>query len=318
MKEGVKSLILSFSYSLIAMKPTLLILAAGMGSRYGGLKQLDEVGQAGEAIMDYSIYDAFKAGFGKVVFVIRRDFETEFKEKIASRWEGKAEIGFAFQGKDTFVPQVAGQVEREKPWGTGHAVLVAKDVVSEPFVAINADDFYGYSGFEKMAHFLSTDCKPRHYGMVGYVLSNTLSENGAVSRGVCSMDEKHFLKTVTECTGIEETSEGIFYKNDKGEKATLDGRSLVSMNIWGFHPHIFELLQAGFNEFVAANASSPKAEFYISTFANQLINEGTATFSVLPNDEKWYGVTYREDKEMVQRAFAEMTAAGKYPSPIWE
>lgn len=267
--------------------------------------------------MDYSIYDAIKAGFGKIVFVIRHDFEAAFKEKIASRWEGKADIAFAFQGKDTFVPQVPGQVEREKPWGTGHAVLVAKEVVKAPFVAINADDFYGYSGFEKMAQFLTNDCQPTHYGMVGYVLRNTLSENGAVSRGVCSMDEKNLLKTVTECVGIEPTDDGIFYKNEKGERVALDGGALVSMNIWGFHPHIFELLQKGFDEFVAANASSPKAEFYISTFANQLINEGTATFSVLPNDEKWYGVTYREDKKTVQEAFAKMTAEGKYPSPIW-
>lgn len=298
------------------MKPTLLILAAGMGSRYGGLKQLDEVGQAGEAIMDYSIYDAVKAGFGKVVFVIRRDFEQEFKEKIGSRWEGKIAVEYAFQGPDTFVPAVDGQVERAKPWGTGHAVLVAKDMVQEPFVAINADDFYGYAGFEKLAGFLSTDCAPTHYAMVGYVLKNTLSENGAVSRGVCSMDEFNFLRTVTECTGIEQTDEGILYNGDDG-KALLDATSLVSMNIWGFHPHIFELLQAGFNDFVAANAANPKAEFYISSFANDLINNGKATFQVLPNDEKWYGVTYREDKEMVQAAFAEMTKEGLYPVGLW-
>lgn len=300
------------------MKPTLLILAAGMGSRYGGLKQLDEVGQAGEAIMDYSIYDALRAGFGKVVFVIRRDFEAAFKEKIASRWEGKTEIAFAYQDMDAFVPKVAGQVERAKPWGTGHAVLVAKNVVKEPFVCINADDYYGYSGFKKMADFLTSDCQPTHYGMVGYVLKNTLSENGAVARGVCSMDENFLLTTVTECTGIEEAPAGIFYNAENGEKAPLSPGSLVSMNLWGFHPHIFELLQNGFDDFVAANAASPKAEFYISTFANHLINTGMATFSVLPNDEKWYGVTYREDKETVQQAFADMTGAGKYPSPIWE
>ena len=298
------------------MKPTLLILAAGMGSRYGGLKQLDEVGQAGEAIMDYSIYDALKAGFGKVVFVIRRDFETAFRQKIGSRWEGKTEVAYAFQDMDAFVPQHPGQVERQKPWGTGHAILVAKEVVNEPFVAINADDFYGYSGFAKMAAFLTTDCAPRHYGMVGYVLDKTLSDNGAVSRGVCSMDGKHNLRTVTECTGIKATADGIFYDGENG-RTPLDGKSLVSMNIWGFHPAIFELLQKGFDEFVAANTASPKAEFYISTFANQLINDGTATFAVLPNDEKWYGVTYQEDKPVVQRAFTEMTAAGKYPSPLW-
>ncbi len=298
------------------MKPTLIILAAGMGSRYGGLKQLDEVGQAGEAIMDYSIYDALKAGFGKVVFVIRRDFEEAFKEKIAKRWEGKADMAFAFQDMDAFVPTLPGQVKREKPWGTGHAILVAKDVVNEPFVAINADDYYGYSGFEKMAGFLTSDCRPDHFSMVGYVLKNTLSENGAVSRGVCSMDENYLLKTVTECTGIRGSGEGVFFEGENG-RAPLDGQALVSMNLWGFHPRLFELLQKGFDEFVAANTDNARAEFYISSFANELINNGTATFAVLPNDEKWYGVTYREDKDTVQTAFREMTAAGKYPVPLW-
>lgn len=299
------------------MKPTLLILAAGMGSRYGGLKQIDSVGQAGETIMDYSIYDALKAGFGKVVFVIRRQFEREFKEKIAKRWQGKVELGFAYQEMDTFVPFVVGQVEREKPWGTGHAVLVGRDVVKEPFVAINADDYYGYSGFEKMAEFLSTRCVPAHYAMVGYVLENTLSEHGTVSRGVCSMDENFTLKSVTECTGIEKTPEGIFYKKGNDLKAPLEARALVSMNLWGFHPHIFQLLQEEFDHFVQANTHQPRAEFYISSFANHLIESGKVTFTVLPNDEKWYGVTYREDRKMVQAAFAAMTSAGKYPSPLW-
>jgi nucleotidyltransferase-like protein len=300
------------------MKPTLLILAAGMGSRYGGLKQLDAVGARGEAIMDYSISDAIRAGFGKVVCVIRRDFEAGFKEKIASRWAGKIEQDFAFQDMDKCVAEVPGQVERQKPWGTAHAILVAKKMVQEPFVAINADDYYGYAGFEKMAGFLATGCAPNHYGMVGYVLKNTLSEHGVVSRGVCRMNEHHHLETVTECTGIRPTGEGIFYKNETGEQAPLDGDALVSMNIWGFHPHIFELLQKGFEDFVKANATDPKAEFYISTFANQLIEDRTAKFTVLPNDEKWFGVTYQADRPIVQKAFAEMTAVGKYPSPLWE
>jgi dTDP-glucose pyrophosphorylase len=298
-------------------QPALLILAAGMGSRYGGLKQLDEVGSAGETIMDYSIYDALRAGFGKVAFVIRRDFEAAFREKIASRWEGKANLVFAFQDMDAFVPPVSGQVERSKPWGTGHAVLVAKDVLQEPFVVINADDYYGGAGFRKMAQFLMNRCQPTHYAMVGYVLRNTLSENGSVSRGICSMDEQQLLRSVTECTGIESTASGIFYKSDRGEKLPLSPDDLVSMNLWGFHPHIFELLQQGFNDFVAGNSGNPKAEFYISTFANHLIESGKASFSVLPNDEKWYGVTYREDKEMVQAAFEKMTASGTYPSPLW-
>ncbi len=299
------------------MKPTLLILAAGMGSRYGGLKQLDAVGAAGEAIMDYSIYDAIKAGFGKVVFVIRRDFEAEFKEKIASRWKGKVDMDFAFQDMDKYVPILEGQVERLKPWGTAHAILVAKEQVNEPFVAINADDYYGYSGFEKMATFLKEYCGPAEYGMVGYVLKNTLSEFGAVSRGVCKMNETGHLINVTECTGIQPGESALFGTNEKGEKVQLTGAELVSMNLWGFHPHVFSLLQEGFNQFVHQNASNPKAEFYISTYTNHLINTGAGQFTVLPNDEKWYGVTYQDDRPMVQKAFAEMTVAGKYPSPIW-
>jgi dTDP-glucose pyrophosphorylase len=298
------------------MKPTLLILAAGMGSRYGGLKQLDAVGAHGETIMDYSIFDALRAGFGKIVYVIRRDFETEFREKIASRWEGRADVSFALQEMDAYVPQVSNLSERTKPWGTGHAILVAKKSVQEPFVAINADDYYGLSGFKKMANFLTNDCLPTHYAMVGYVLKNTLSEFGAVSRGVCRMDENGMLRTVVECKGIEANPEGVIYQNEQGEKATLDGGALVSMNLWGFHPHVFELLEKGFTDFVRANAHSATAEFYISTFTNQLIEQGEATFAVLPNDEKWYGVTYRDDKPIVQQAFARMVDAGKYPSPL--
>ncbi len=299
------------------MKPTLLILAAGMGSRYGGLKQLDTAGPSGETIMDYSIYDALQAGFKKVVFIIRTDFEKEFKEKIASRWTGQAEVDFAFQGMDTFVPEIAGQVERQKPWGTGHAVLVAKEVVSDPFVVINADDYYGRSGFEKMHAFLTSECSDLHYAMVGYILKNTLSDHGAVSRGVCEMDENFILKKVTECTGIAKGEEPLKGKNEKGEEIDIRSESLVSMNLWGFHPYLFSLLQKGFDEFVQNNYQNPKAEFYISSFANELIARGTAKFSVLPSDEKWYGVTYKEDKAVVQEAFKNMTAAGKYPTPLW-
>ncbi|MAT53655.1 MAG: nucleotidyltransferase [Saprospirales bacterium] len=300
------------------MKPTLLILAAGMGSRYGGLKQLDTVGPSGETIMDYSIYDALQAGFKKVVFIIRTDFEKEFKEKIASKWSGQVEVDFAFQGMDTFVPEIAGQVERQKPWGTGHAVLVAKNVVKDPFVVINADDYYGRSGFEKMHDFLTNQCADLHYAMVGYVLKNTLSDHGAVSRGVCEMDENFILKKVTECTGITKGTDPLKGKNEEGVEIDIPADSLVSMNLWGFHPHLFTLLQEGFDAFVQKNFQNPKAEFYISSFANDLIREGTSKFSVLPSDEKWYGVTYQQDKEVVQEAFKKMTEAGKYPSPLWK
>lgn len=300
------------------MKPTLLILAAGMGSRYGGLKQLDTVGPSGETIMDYSIYDALKAGFEKVVFIIRTDFEKEFKEKIASKWKDQVEVDFAYQGMDAFVPKITGQVERQKPWGTGHAVLVAKTVVTDPFVVINADDYYGRSGFQKMYNFLTSECSDLHYAMVGYVLKNTLSDHGAVSRGVCEMDENYILKKVTECTGIHKGQEPLKGKNEKGEEISIPSDSLVSMNLWGFHPHLFTLLQRGFDEFVQNNFQNPKAEFYISSFANELIEQGIAKFSVLPSEEKWYGVTYQEDKAVVQEAFRKMTEAGKYPTPLWK
>ncbi len=299
------------------MKPTLLILAAGMGSRYGGLKQLDTVGPSGETIMDYSIFDALRAGFKKVVFVIRTDFEQEFKEKIAAKWSAHVEVDFAFQGTDTFVPDIQGQVSRQKPWGTGHAVLVAKQVVTDPFVVINADDYYGRSGFMKMHAFLTGKCSELHFAMVGYILKNTLSDHGAVSRGVCEMDENFILKKITECTGIEKGLEPLKGKNEEGIEIEIPSDSLVSMNLWGFHPHIFTLLQKGFDDFVQKNFQNPKAEFYISSFANRLIHSKTATFSVLPTDEKWYGVTYQEDKEPVKKAFQELTAKGIYPSPLW-
>lgn len=300
------------------MKPTLLILAAGLGSRYGGLKQLDTVGPSGETIMDYSIYDAIRAGFRKIVFVIRNDFEKEFKEKIASRWNTQVAVDFAYQGFDTFVPKINGLVERQKPWGTGHAVLVAKEVVTDPFAAINADDYYGRSGFEKMHAFLTSQCAALHYAMVGYVLKNTLSDHGAVSRGVCEMDENHILIKVTECTGIQKGSEPLKGVNEEGFEIKISSESLVSMNLWGFHPHIFSLLQRGFDLFVQKNSKNPKAEFYISTFANELIETKTATFSVLPNEERWYGITYKEDKKMIQEAFKNMTNEGKYPTPVWQ
>ncbi len=288
-----------------------------MGSRYGGLKQLDEVGLSGETIMDYSIFDAIRAGYGKVVFVIRREFEAEFREKVADKWASRIAVDFAYQDMDAFVPVLPGQVPREKPWGTGHAVLVARPVVETPFVVINADDYYGPEGFRKMAAFLTEDSGPTRYAMVGYVLRNTISEHGTVSRGICSMDERFLLQSVRECTGIEATPDGIVCQDGQGGRESLSAEALVSMNLWGFHPHIFNLLEEGFREFVAAHRSASKAEFYLSTFANALIADGRASFTVLPNDGKWYGVTYREDKATVQAAFREMTESGQYPTPLW-
>lgn len=301
------------------MKPTLLILAAGMGSRYGGLKQLDAVGPAGETIMDYSVFDALRAGFGKVVYVIRKDFEQAFRDQIASKWANVTHVDFAFQEFDRFVPEdMRGRISRKKPWGTAHAILVADEVVAEPFAVINADDYYGKSSFDKMASFLENECSERHYAMVGYRLANTLSENGAVSRGICQMNSRGHLIKVSECTGIQRSNGLITGTDENGNAVTLQPDDLVSMNLWGFHPYIFELLKKGFDEFLRTNVDNPSAEFYISTYANQLIQSHQITFSVIPSDASWYGVTYQADKPIVQKAFEEMISAGLYPTPLWE
>ncbi len=298
------------------MKPTLLILAAGMGSRYGGLKQIDGVGPHGEAIIEYSIYDAIRAGFGKVVFVIRKDIEEAFKEKFANKFEDRIEIAYAFQAIDTPIEGLDALPEREKPWGTAHAVLVAKDVVNEPFCVINADDYYGASAFHSIAKFLKEDCTPSHMAMVGYELLKTLSDHGTVNRGVCQMDENNFLTDTKECTKISKTPEGIFYPEDGGQ-VELPNDSLVSMNLWGFHPDIFEVMRLQFLDFVKENWDAPRAEFFIPLLVNRQIVGKTAEYKVIPNDERWYGVTYRDDKPMVEKAFQEMTTTEKYPAPLW-
>ncbi len=298
------------------MKPTLVILAAGMGSRYGGLKQIDGVGPTGEAIIEYSIYDAIQAGFGKVVFVIREDIEHAFKAKFANKFEDKIDIAYAFQAIDSEINGFTPVAGREKPWGTAHAVLVAQHVVTEPFCVINADDYYGASAFHSIADFLKNECTPTHMAMVGYELLKTLSDHGTVNRGVCEMDENHFLTDTKECTSISKEDDGIFYP-ENGERIELPKDSLVSMNLWGFHPDIFEVMRKQFIEFAKENADAPKAEFFIPLVVNKQIKEGTAQYKVIPNDERWYGVTYQEDKPMVQKAFDEMTANGKYPNPLW-
>ncbi|MCB0568672.1 MAG: nucleotidyltransferase [Phaeodactylibacter sp.] len=299
------------------MKPTLLILAAGMGSRYGGLKQVDGVGPAGEAIIEYSIYDAIRAGFGKVVFVIRKDIEAPFREKFGRKFEAKIDTAYAFQEIDSLPDGVAGQPHREKPWGTGHAVLVAHDVVRTPFAVINADDYYGISGFETMARFLEQGCAPDRYSMIGYQLSNTLSEAGFVNRGICEVDSRGFLSDVVERHKIRQQDGGIFYEEDGGLHPLHSG-AIVSMNFWGFHANIFDALRQQFIDFVEQNRDNPKSEFYIPFAVNELVQSGAVRLSVLPNDEKWYGVTYREDREMVEQAFQQLVKEGKYPAKLWE
>lgn len=301
------------------MKPTLLILAAGMGSRYGGLKQIDAVGVNGEAIIEYSIFDAIRAGFGKVVFVIREDIEEAFKEKFAGKFDDKIEIAYAFQAIDT---PVAGLIEfphREKPWGTGHAVLVAKEVINEPFAVINADDYYGAAAFQQIADFLTNNCSADHYAMIGYTLKNTLSDHGHVNRGICSTDENGYLTTVVEREKIQKDEHGVIFFPDKADetKHILPEDALVSMNYWGFHPSYFDALETHFRTFVEDNKDKPRAEFYIPFVVNKQLNNNEIKLSVIPNDEQWYGVTYREDKDVVVEAFKRLTENGVYPSSLW-
>ena len=287
-----------------------------MGSRYGGLKQVDGVGPSGEAIIEYSIYDAIRSGFGKVVFVIRQDIEAPFREKFSRKFEDKIEVVYAFQEINSPIEGLSELPAREKPWGTGHAVLVAADVVQEPFAVINADDYYGITGFETMARFLKDDCAPDHYSMIGYQLDKTLSEAGFVNRGVCEVDANGYLTDVVERHRIQRDNGNIVYEEGGGRYA-LDSGVLVSMNFWGFHPNLFDALRGQFLEFVEANRDNPRAEFYIPSSVNLLIKSGAVHLSVLPNDEKWYGVTYREDREMVESAFRELVQKGKYPMSLW-
>ena len=301
------------------MKPTLLILAAGIGSRYGGLKQADSIGPSGESIIEYSIYDAIRAGFGKVVIVIRKSIEQDFKEKISNKFDDKIQVEYAYQEIDTPIEGIDKFPERKKPWGTGHAMLVAKDKIKEPFLVINADDFYGYSAFQKMGDFLTNRCTPNHFGMVGYMIKNTLSENGSVSRGVCQVDSNGLLTNVTERTKInrDETDGQIYYHEDDNMTHLADN-TIVSMNFWGYHPSIFELTRRMFVDFVKENGNNPTTEFYIPKIANTVIEENRGTITVMTTRDQWYGVTYQEDKQTVQNAFWALTTIGAYPNGLWK
>ncbi|MEY4106546.1 MAG: hypothetical protein RL181_888 [Bacteroidota bacterium] len=299
------------------MKPTLLVLAAGIGSRYGGLKQVDGIGPGGEAILEFSIFDAIRAGFGKVVFIIRHSIEQEFREKIGAKVEGHIPVEYVFQELDSPIEGISELPFREKPWGTGHAVLVARDVVREPFAVINADDYYGISGFYSMARFLEEACGPRDYSMVGYELGKTVSAFGSVSRGVCAMDASRQLTKVVERTKIARSDGGIYFE-DSGETFALEESTLVSMNFWGFHPRIFDYFHEDFLRFVREQGENPKAEFFIPLTVNRLVEEQAAVVHVLHSEDKWYGITYREDKPEVEAAFQELVAAGRYPKGLWK
>lgn len=300
------------------MKPTLYILAAGMGSRYGGLKQLDGLGPSGETIMDYSVFDALRAGFGKIVFVIRHDFEQEFREKVMSKYEGHVPVEVVFQSIDALPEGFSVPEGRTKPWGTNHAVLMAKDVIKEPFAVINADDYYGPESFQALADFLrSVEGKKNEYCMIGFKIENTLSENGGVSRGLCQVDTDGFLTGVNECHGIQ-FKDGKLIQVVDGEEVPFPEGASVSMNMWGFTPDYFEYSRQDLLRFLAEHGNELKSEFYIPTVVNNLINSGTVTLKVIPTPSRWFGVTFAADRPATVERFAELTAQGVYPTPLFK
>ena len=299
------------------MKPTLFILAAGMGSRYGGLKQLDGLGPNGETIMDYSVFDAMRAGFGKVVFVIRKDFEEDFRRVVLSKYADHVPCEVCFQGIDNLPEGFTRNPERTKPWGTNHAVLMAKDLIHEPFMVINADDFYGKESFEVMAKFLlSVNGEQGKYCMAGYRVGNTLSEHGTVSRGVCATDKMGFLTDVVERTAIENKNGHVVYQ-DNGVDVEIPFETPVSMNMWGFTPEYFAYAEEAFKAFLTENAQELKAEFYIPTLVNDMIKSGKATCQVLDTTAKWFGVTYADDRQMVVDKIQALVDAGVYPNKLF-
>lgn len=299
------------------MKPTLFVLAAGMGSRYGGLKQIDGLGPSGETIMDYSVYDALRAGFGKVVFVIRKDFEEAFRKAVISKYADKVPCEVCFQSVDSVPEGCTYNPERTKPWGTNHAVLMAKDLIKEPFAVINADDFYGRESFQVLADYLkSVEGTTGKYCMVGYRVANTLSENGSVSRGVCATDENGYLTDVVERTKIEKVGDKIIYTED-GVDTEISPNSPVSMNMWGFTPEYFEYVEKAFVEFLQARGQELKSEFYIPTLVNNMIRSGEATCKVLDTTSKWFGVTYAEDRPQVVMKINNLVKEGVYPEKLF-
>ena len=299
------------------MKPTLFVLAAGMGSRYGGLKQIDGLGPNGETIMDYSVYDALRTGFGKVVFVIRKDFEEAFREVVISKYADKVPCEVCFQSVDKVPEGCTYNPERTKPWGTNHAVLMAKDLIREPFAVINADDFYGRESFQVLADYLkSVEGTTGKYCMVGYRVANTLSENGSVSRGVCATDENGYLTDVVERTKIEKVGDKIIYTED-GVDTEISPNSPVSMNMWGFTPEYFEYVEKAFVEFLQARGQELKSEFYIPTLVNDMIRSGEATCKVLDTTSKWFGVTYAEDRPQVVMKINNLVKEGVYPEKLF-
>jgi len=301
------------------MKPTLVILAAGMGTRYGGLKQIDPVGPAGEAILDYSMYDALHAGFERVVFVIRRDIETAFRETVGRRFEQRVDVGYVFQELDRVPGDFVVPATRQKPWGTAHAVLAAADAVQTPFAVINADDFYGAESYATLARFLGQagDDAKAHYALVGFKLRNTLSDHGHVARGICACDNDLYLQVVTERTRILKRGEAAVFLDETEQEHPLTGDEWVSMNMWGFTPSYFVHAERLFGEFLQSHGQEEKSELYIPSVVDALIGETLADVKVLPTASPWFGVTYREDKPSVVESIQKLVQAGRYPNPLW-
>ncbi|MCB0503981.1 MAG: nucleotidyltransferase [Cyclobacteriaceae bacterium] len=298
------------------MKPTLLVLAAGMGSRYGGLKQADQVGPNGETIIDYSIYDAIRAGFGKVVLVVRQNILDEMKGLFDPKWGDKINLEYAIQEVNVPIEGISNLPERTKPWGTGHAVMVAKHLIDEPFAVINADDFYGADAFKTMSEFLQDAVSDNENAMVGYILKNTLSDHGYVSRGICETDVNNYLITVTERTNIERINGEVAFTEKDGSQHSLDENSYVSMNFWGFNPNFFTVAESQFREFVRLNADNEKAEFFIPLIVGNLMDEGKLKVKVLESTAQWMGVTYQEDKPVVIKKISQLIKAGLYPEKL--
>ena len=298
------------------MQPTLLILAAGMASRYGSMKQTEGFGPSGETIMDYSIYDAIKAGFGKVVFIIRKDFAENFKATFDNRFKGQIKVDYVFQDLHAFVDEADIPADRTKPWGTGHAILCAKYAVKEPFAVINADDFYGYDAFKKAADFLITQCNENTFSIIGYQLDKTLSDNGTVSRGVCEVDADNNLVAINERTKIYDKEGKVTYE-ENGEEKEVAGTLNVSMNFWCFHPSVFEFTAKLFSVFPKKNLENSKAEFFIPIIGDQFIKDGKGVIKVIPTNAQWFGVTYKEDAPDVKASLDDLIAAEEYPSSLW-
>ncbi|MEM6842455.1 MAG: sugar phosphate nucleotidyltransferase [Bacteroidota bacterium] len=297
-------------------KPTLLVLAAGMGSRYGGLKQVDQFGPSGESIIDYSVYDAIRAGFGKVVFVIRQSLEEQFKEVFLQRFPDAIEVAYVFQELEKLPVGFELPAQREKPWGTGHAVWVAAHQVNEPFAVINADDFYGRESLQRMADFLSNPPENSHC-LLGYKLENTLSDFGYVSRGICEV-ENESLQSITERTHIERKSDGqIIYQTDEGQEVPLSGEATASMNLMGFTPDVFSVFERCFTDFLKENSQHPKKEFYLPSVMNEIIHSNIAKVKVVLTPDTWFGVTYPEDKKVAKQTLNDLVAQGVYPANLW-